>query len=64
MYIVDHFDKDRAQTGAASLNIVFADAPGHTHRGVFHDTCTREQMCAMLRELAMHIEYNVGMRYH
>ena len=59
MFIRDQFDPDLAAVGVVSLHVAFTDAPARLHVGVFSEDCTREQFCHMLRELALHIEYDI-----
>jgi len=59
MFVYEQIDENGEETGYMSLNICFDDAPDKFHTGYMHEGFTRAQMVEMLRDLAMHIEYNI-----
>jgi len=62
--IYDHVDIDDDPTGTVVLNVNFVDDPSRTYVGALAQDASRAQVVQMLRELALHIEYDITGHAH
>ena len=57
--VYEHVDCNEAPTGTLTLNVSFVDQPARYYIGACGADASREQVVQMLRELAIHIEYDI-----
>jgi hypothetical protein len=62
--IYDHIDVNEVPTGTVVLNVNFVDNPSRTYVGALAHDASRTQVVDMLRELALHIEYDITGEAH